>query len=148
MRHSVEHRDQIYLKGYEFLSFSKNIRKSLSSKYGQKLVDSTKKLITETFKTASKKNIIQKATEAAGDLVVNKIAEKITQAVSKTTREAPSKSTAPTQIDEKPMQHISIPKRKYMTPENQQQVINELQFIIIIIDIYSSSRVPENKKFA
>ena len=69
----------------------------------------------EAFKTASKRKI-QKTTEATGDLVGNKITETITQAASKTTHEAPNKSTAPAQIDEKPMQQISIPKRKYVAP--------------------------------
>ena len=42
MRYSVEPRDQIYGKGYGFLSFAKNICRNLNSKYGQKLLDSTK----------------------------------------------------------------------------------------------------------
>ena len=44
MRYSVEPRDRIYVKGYGFLSFAKNMGKSLSNKYGQKLFDSAKKL--------------------------------------------------------------------------------------------------------
>ena len=40
MRYSIEPRDRIYVKGYGFLSFAKNMGKSLSSKYGQKLLDS------------------------------------------------------------------------------------------------------------
>ena len=44
MRYSIEPRDRIYVKGYEFLSFAKNMGKSLSNKYGQKLLDSAKNL--------------------------------------------------------------------------------------------------------
>ena len=44
MRYSVEARDRIYMKGYVFLSFSKNMVKNLSNKYGQKLLDSAKNL--------------------------------------------------------------------------------------------------------
>ena len=44
MRYSTEPRDRIYLKGYGFLSFAKNMGESLSNKYGQKLFDSAKKL--------------------------------------------------------------------------------------------------------
>ena len=44
MRYSTEPRDRIYLKGHGFLSFAKNMGKSLSNKYGQKLFDSAKKL--------------------------------------------------------------------------------------------------------
>ena len=47
MRHSVEPRDRIYVKGYGFLSFVKNIgthttkvAKSISNKYSQNLLDS------------------------------------------------------------------------------------------------------------
>ena len=36
MGYSIEPRDRIYLKGYGFLSFAKNMGKSSSNKYGQK----------------------------------------------------------------------------------------------------------------
>ena len=42
MRYSIEPKDRIYLKGYGFLSFAKNMDKNLSNKYGQKLLDSAK----------------------------------------------------------------------------------------------------------
>ena len=46
-RYSVQPRDQVFVKGYGFLSFAKNmgrnigenISKNISSKYSQKLVD-------------------------------------------------------------------------------------------------------------
>lgn len=76
MRHLTEHRYQIYLKDYQFLSFAKTMLKSLSSEYGQKLHDSTRKLVTEVFKTASKRTI-QNTADATDDLVGNKIAEKL-----------------------------------------------------------------------
>ena len=77
MRYSIEPRNIIYVEGYEFLSFAKNIVKSLSNKYVQKLLDSAKKSTTDTIKTASKR-AIQKTAEASGDLIGNKIADKIT----------------------------------------------------------------------
>ena len=77
MRYSIEPRDRTYVKGYEFLSFIKNMGKRLSNKYGQKLLDSAKKSTTDAIKTASKK-AIQKTAEATGDLTGNKIADKIT----------------------------------------------------------------------
>ena len=55
MRYSIEPR--MYVKGYGFLSFAKNIGKSLSNKYGQKLLDSAKKSTTEAIKTVSKRAI-------------------------------------------------------------------------------------------
>ena len=56
MRYSIEPRDRIYVKGYGFLSFAKNMGKSLSNKYSQKLLDSAKKPTTDAIKTASKKS--------------------------------------------------------------------------------------------
>ena len=77
MRYSIEPRDRIYVKGYGFLSFAKNMGKSLSNKYGQKLLDSAKKSTADAIKTASKRTI-QKTAEATGDLIGNKNADKIT----------------------------------------------------------------------
>ena len=61
--YSVQPRDQIFVKGYGFLSFARNIgknigksiSKNLSSKYSQKLLDHAKQSPTDAFKTASKK---------------------------------------------------------------------------------------------
>ena len=76
MWYSVEPRDRINVKGYWFLSFAKNMGESLNNKYGQKLFDSAKKSTTDAIKTASKR-AIQKTAEATGDLVGNKIVDKI-----------------------------------------------------------------------
>ena len=57
MRYSIETRDRISVKGYGFLSFAKNMGKSLSNKYGQKLLDSSRKSRTDAAKTASKRAI-------------------------------------------------------------------------------------------
>ena len=43
MRYSIESKDRISVKGYGFLSLAKNMSTQLSSKYSQKLLDSTKK---------------------------------------------------------------------------------------------------------
>ena len=51
----------------------------ISNKYIQKLLDSAKKSATDAIKTASKR-VIQKTAEATGDLICNKIADKITSA--------------------------------------------------------------------
>ena len=85
MRYSIEPRDRIHVKGYGFLSFAKNMGKGLSNKYAatsatnvaQTLLDSAKKSTTDARRTASKR-VIQKIAEAAGDLIGNKIADKIT----------------------------------------------------------------------
>ena len=57
---------------------SKNISKTLSGKYSQKHLDYTRKSATDAFETASKR-AIQKTAEATGDLVGNKIADRITE---------------------------------------------------------------------
>ena len=51
--------------------------KNLSNKYGQKRLDSDKKSTTDAIKTTSKR-VIPKTAEAAGDLIGNKIVNKIT----------------------------------------------------------------------
>ena len=43
MRYSIEPKDRIYVKRYGFLSFTENMGKILSNKYGQKVLDSTEK---------------------------------------------------------------------------------------------------------
>ena len=63
------------MKGYGFLSFAKNMGKTLSNKYGQKILDSAKKSTADAIKTTSKR-AIQKTVEATGDLIGNKIADK------------------------------------------------------------------------
>ena len=77
MKYSIKPRDRTYVKRYGFLSFAKNIGKSLSNKYDQKLINSAKRSTTDAIKIASKK-VIQKTAEATGDLIGNKIADKIT----------------------------------------------------------------------
>ena len=59
-------------------NIGKNISKNLIGKYNQKLLDHAKQSATDLFKTTSEK-AIQKTAEATGDLVVNKIAHKITK---------------------------------------------------------------------
>ena len=67
MHYSVQPRDQIFVKGYEILSFTKNIienigkhiSKNLSGKYSQKPLDHAKRPATDALKRTSKK-VIQK----------------------------------------------------------------------------------------
>ena len=67
MRYSIEPRDRIYVKGYGFLSFAKNMCKS--NKYGQKRLDYAKKIYNRCNKNCFKKSNSKKA-EATGDLLV------------------------------------------------------------------------------
>ena len=62
IRYTVQPRDQIFVKNYEFLSVAKNmgtnvgknISKNLSSKYSQKRFDHAEQSATDALKTASK----------------------------------------------------------------------------------------------
>ena len=56
MRYSIEPRDRMYVKGYGFLSFAKNMGKSLSNKHGQKFLDRAKKSTTDAIKQLQKGN--------------------------------------------------------------------------------------------
>ena len=53
---SVQSRDRIFVKGYEFLSFVKNISKNLSSNYSQKFLDHAKQPATDTLKERLRKD--------------------------------------------------------------------------------------------
>ena len=61
----------------DFCLSQKIMGKHLSSKYDQKLLDNAKKSTTDAIKTVSKRET-QKAAEATGDLIGNKITDKIT----------------------------------------------------------------------
>ena len=122
MRYSIEPRDiiyVIYVKGYGFLSFAKNMGKSLSNKYGQKRFDSAKKSTTDAIKTTSKK-AIQKTEEATGDLIGNKIADKIISVSKKPAKELANDET------EEDLERATI-KKRYISPEERQQIIDELR---------------------
>ena len=130
MRYSIEPRDRIYVKGYGFLSFAKNMGKSLSNKYGQKLLDSAKKSTTDAIKTASKR-AIQKTAEATGDLIGNKIVEKITSVSKKPVMELYSKELPNNDNDNDNNEtdaEIATPKKRYISPDQSKQIIEELVF--------------------
>ena len=67
------------------MSFANNIGNNLSNKYSQKIIDRPKKSATDVIKTASQL-AIQKTAEASGDLIGNKIADKITNTSKKSTK--------------------------------------------------------------
>ena len=113
MRYSIEPRDRVYVKGYGFMSFAR----SMSNKYGKKLVDTAKKSATDAIKTAFKR-AIQKTAEATGDLVGNKIADKITNVSKKYTKRLAT-------VDED--EELLTPKKRYISPEERQQIIDELR---------------------
>ena len=125
MKYSIEPRDRIYVKGYGFLSFAKNMGKSLSNKYGQKLLDSAKKSTADAIKTASKR-AIQKTVEATSDLIGYKIADKITSvSKKKSTKELHNNDKTKEEEDVE----ITIHKKRYISPKERQQIIDKLKLV-------------------
>ena len=61
MRYSIEQRDKIYMICFWFLSFAKSMGKSLSNRYGQKLLYSAKRSTTDAIET---KRAIKKTADA------------------------------------------------------------------------------------
>ena len=113
--------ERLYVKGYGFLSFAKNMGWNLSNKYGQKRLDSTKKSTIDAIKTASKR-AIQKTAEAAGDLIGNKIADKMSSVLKKSTKQLQNNET---EVDAEK----ATPKKRYISPEERQQIIDELRLV-------------------
>ena len=97
MRYLVEPRDRMYIQEYSTLSFAKSAAKKFGDKYGKKIMN--------TAKTA----------KATGDLIGNRIADKITSVGKKDTTESHNK--------------ISETQENYIPTENHQQVIDDLRFI-------------------
>ena len=94
-------------------NIGKNISKSWSRKYSQKLFDHSKQSATDVFKTSSKR-VIQKTANATGDLIGNKIADKITRV------KRPRKDNLETNEEE-------IPRERYISPELRQKIIDDLR---------------------
>ena len=105
MRYSAEPRFRKYVKGYDFLSFARKF----GDKYGKKLMDIATKTGIDAAKTASER-LVQKAAEATGDLIGNKLADKITSIGKLKEKEKINKA-----------EEIFIP------PEKRQQIIDDLR---------------------
>ena len=74
------------------------------------------------MKTASKR-AINKTAEATGDLIGNKIAEKITNASRKSNKKLSNNGTKEEDVE------ITTHKKWYLSPEERQQVIDELRLV-------------------
>ena len=82
---------------------------SSARKFGDKLMNTATKTGIDATKTASKR-IVQKAAEATGDLIGNKIADKITS-VGKSKTDHKTKKV----------------KKIYIPPEKRQHIIDDLK---------------------
>ena len=137
MRYSIEPRERRYIKGYGFLSFARNFGNkygkklmntaiktgaNFNSKYGKKLTDTAIKT-GKDFATTAGKKIIHKSAEATGDLIGNKIADKITSA---------SKKSQDEEVQSNEVNN-EIPKERYISPKERQKIIDEYNIIYNII---------------
>ena len=106
MPYSMEPRERRFVKGYGVLSFARNF----SDKYSKSLMDKGIDVSKKFAKTAGKK-ILKETAKATGDLIGNKIADKITSASKKSHDEVNKK----------------IPKERYISPKDRQKIIDELK---------------------
>ena len=86
--------------------------KKLDNKYGKKLIDTTTKTGIDAVITVSKR-LVQKTAEATGDLIGNKITDKITS-IDKPKEKEKTKETKETE-------------EIYIPPEKRQQIIDDLR---------------------
>ena len=117
-RYSVQPKDQIFVKCYEFLSFAIKMGKNLSGKYDQELLDHAKQSVTDAIRTSSKR-VIQKTAEGTGDFIGNKIDNRVTK-VSKNSKQNNSKTVTNDHDKE-------ISKERYISPKEIQEIIDELR---------------------
>ena len=128
MRYSIEPKERRYVKGYGFLSFARNFGNkygkelmntaiktgtNFNRKYGKKLTDTAIKT-GKDFATIAGKKIVA---EATGDLIGNKIADKITSASKKSHNEEIQSNEV----------NNEIPKERYISPKERQKIIDELK---------------------
>ena len=131
MRYSIEIRERRYVKEYGFMSFARNFGNkygkklmntatktgtNFNSKYGKKLTDAAIKT-GKDFATIAGKKIVHKTAEATGDLVGNKIADKITSASKKSQNEEIQSNEV----------NNEIPKVRYISPKERQKINDELR---------------------
>ena len=128
MRYSSEPRYRRYVQGQGFMFFAKNIGnkygrkifdksidvdKNISNKYGRKILDKSIDAGKEFAKIAGKK-VLHKSAEATGDMIGNKIADRITRS---------SRNKAQKEDDRimEETQELIIP------PEKREQIIRDLK---------------------
>ena len=143
MRHSLEPEYRKYVKGYGFLSFPQNFGDkygktlmnraiktgtNFNSKYGKKLTDSSI-TIGKDFDTFAGKKIVHKSAEATGDLIGNKIPDKITSiGRSKELGSTVGHAVKPRIKKENDKTNIMEETQEiYIPPEKRKQIIKNLK---------------------
>ena len=128
MRYSLEPRYRRYVQGQGFRSFARNIGnkydkkifdksidigKSMKKEYGKKILDNSLSAGKDFAKIAGKK-VLTKSEEATGDLIGNKIADRITKSSRNKEQKEDDRIIEETQ-------ELIIP------PEKREQIINDLK---------------------
>ena len=128
MRYSLEPHYRRYVQGQGFMSFARNIGskygkkifdksihvgKSMKKKYGKKILDNSLSASKDFAKIAGKK-VLTKSEKATGDLIGNKIADRITKSARN------NEHTEDDRIMEE-TQEIIIP------PEKREQITRDLK---------------------
>ena len=124
MRYSLEPRNRSYVQGQGFMSFAKNIGNKygkkifdksidVSNKYGKKILDKSMDASKDFAKTAGKK-VLHKSAEATGEMIGNKVADRITKS---------SRSKAQKE-DDRIMEET---QEIYIPPEKRELIIRDLK---------------------
>ena len=128
MRHSLEPSYRRYVQGQGFMSFAKNIGnksgrklfdksidvgKKMSNKYGRKILDKSIDA-GKGFAKIADKNMLTKSAEATGDMIGNKIADRITKSSRNKEQKEEDRIMEETQ-------ELIIP------PEKREQIIRDLK---------------------
>ena len=124
MRYSLEPHYRRYVQGQGFMSFARNIgnkygkkifdvSKSMKNKYGKKILDNSLSAGKDFAKIAGKK-VLPKSAEATGDLIGNKIADRITKSARNKEQKEDDRIMEETQ-------EIIIP------PEKREQIFRDLK---------------------
>ena len=124
MRYSLEPHYRRYVQGQVFMSFARNIgnkygkkifdvSKSMNNKYGKNILDNSLSAGKDFAKIAGKK-VLTKSAEATGDLISNKITDRIT----KSARNKEQKE------DDRIMEET---QEIIIQPEKREQIIRDLK---------------------
>ena len=104
-------------------NIAKNISKSSTGKYSQRLLDHAKQSATDVFKTDSKR-AIQETAEATDDVIGNKIANKIKK-VPQNLRQNNSETVTNEHGEQ-------IPNERYVSLQERKNIIDDLRLIMNI----------------
>ena len=124
MRYPLEPHYRRYVQGQGFMSFARiignkygkkifDVSKSMKNKYGKKILDNSLSAGKDFAKIAGKK-VLTKSAEVTGDLVGNKIADRITKSARNKEQKEDDRIMEETQ-------EIIIP------PEKREQIIRDLK---------------------